>query len=100
MNDHDLRWGESHLVPVPHGYLKSQRRGVCNYHYNPCLCTFWHCRTSLLLPSTFVSFIALWAINISQYYHLAWFLNATLNSTVIGKHFAFDFLHYPVPHSL
>ena len=34
MYDHDLRWGDSHLVPVPHGYLKSQRRGVCNYHYN------------------------------------------------------------------
>ena len=26
--------------------------------------------------------------------------DSTLNSTVIGQHFVFHFLHYPVPHSL
>ena len=67
------------------------------------VCALLGTAISIHLPSTFVNcscFIALWAINISQYYHLAWFLHSMLNSIIIGQHFVFDFVHYPVPHCL
>ena len=81
---------------------KASIRGVCDYYYYSCLCTSWHCHPYFILQLCYFSyFIVLWAIiNISQYYHLAWFLHSTLNSIVIGQHYVCDYVHYPVPYCL